>query len=810
MFYTEILVERQAIDLYADKALRYTLQVNSIAELKDRQTTYTKSYLVPRTAKNIRIFGALGMPSDTSHVPYTKPNCELKIDGFNFIAKGWLNVTEAGDDYKITIFSGIIEFFKSLEGKKLGADFDLSEINHAKNLSNVVSSFTNPNYRYLITDYNGKTHYGQNGDTINIDYLVPSVNVRYLFDKIHTSLGFTYTGLVFDSPQFQNLWITYPKPIPLGGETELKSVNGTKFINSRNSNVYESFFEQLIAGGLDNNISFKIPETGTYRIIFESDNVFGSSIFGGNNGTPRAQYFMSVNQVGTPFSTRVNPTVLLDIPRFSGQYNANKVIDFVKDDVIDFYNFIPVNGAVVWSAAYTIKVIKIDDSVVSFNDGLNDFLATDFLKDILNITGLTPFTNEKNRNIDYRLITERLATAPVIDWTSKFVRRIGEKYTYENYARSNFFRYQYNDKESDYNDGAILIDNSNLAESKEIFKSKMYSPEKSMTDFYIGSLGSTFLRLFKMYEKELKESGNTSTVTYKDLDKRFHYARSNSFPTTVKIGSEYLQQSTTVNSLPLIDFTDLSFQRILNVFYAQLGRILIDSKIHEIELNLNPCDVLNLDMFKMIYFEQEQQYYIIDSIDYDGDEICKGKFVRVKRDPNAVIIPVEPTDPTDYIINVAFSDDTLDPKSGYVQTVAVKLVNLAYPVTDPIVSTTWQNDTGAGYVDLNSSASPYTVNLSPGLNKIRMKGVTQNGISYYSEPLEFTRLVAACKRYRATSFANSGDSVSIYFLNCNTGQPDQVTAYQNLQSGFIEVSTCAIAGSATSDANSSFEDLGLC
>src|SRR5690606_21997899 len=66
---------------------------------------------------------------------------------------------------------------------------------------------TNPAYRYLIADYGGD--FLATDNKVNIEYLMPSVNARWLWDKIHDKAGFTYTGAFMDD--LDDKWITYPK-----------------------------------------------------------------------------------------------------------------------------------------------------------------------------------------------------------------------------------------------------------------------------------------------------------------------------------------------------------------------------------------------------------------------------------------------------------------------------------------------------------------------------------------------------------------------------------------------------------------------
>jgi hypothetical protein len=66
----------------------------------------------------------------------------------------------------------------------------------------------------ILADYNGQhisTSGGTSATTINVDYLVPSVKVSYLWDNLFSTYGFTYSGSIFSSPDFTNLYLTYPK-----------------------------------------------------------------------------------------------------------------------------------------------------------------------------------------------------------------------------------------------------------------------------------------------------------------------------------------------------------------------------------------------------------------------------------------------------------------------------------------------------------------------------------------------------------------------------------------------------------------------
>ncbi|QQM25273.1 hypothetical protein [Elizabethkingia sp. M8] len=274
---TQIWVNGQEVDVYSNTDIKFTYQVNDIAEVKDRQANYTNSFNLPRTANNIRIFEGLGEPSDSSTIPYNKISCQLALDGFDLITKGWLNITETTDnEYKIHVYSGLINFFKEIESKNL-SDLGL-EIAHNKTVQSVKDSVDNDKYRYIWADYNGRLTTQVGSTTLNIDQLVPSVRVKYLFEKIHSVHNFIPQGKFMSTDDFTNLWMTYTKG---EGEAdyseELKSENNLYetlwnfgINNPNDNNTYARLFEFKNKNNV-NVDRFIVPTTGYYRFDINLD-----------------------------------------------------------------------------------------------------------------------------------------------------------------------------------------------------------------------------------------------------------------------------------------------------------------------------------------------------------------------------------------------------------------------------------------------------------------------------------------------------------------------------------------------------------
>ena len=109
---------------------------------------------------------------------------------------------------------------------------------------------------------------------------------------------------------------------------------------------------------------------------------------------------------------------------------------------------------------------------------------------------------------------------------------------------------------------------------------------------------------------------------------------------------------------------------------------------------------------------------------------------------------------------------------------------------------------------MGTGDSPYLATLSSVIGsttKIRLAGISESGVTYYSNVLNYT-LEAACVCYHAWKYGNSGDDVTIWYTDCD-GVEQVATVYAsggNLNE-YIEVYVHAQDGSATSNGN-----IGLC
>jgi hypothetical protein len=608
------------IELTEKQNISRTLQVNDIVSLSNRQSNYTNTFTIKRTPKNERTFELLGIVGATSFLPYQKNECYLYTDdGECLIYKGWAVIQSTDTDYKINIYDGNIDLYKAIENKSL-ADLDLTELNHVKNLSNVVNSFTaNLPYKYLVADYNGEMVYNTN--RINIDYLVPSAKVSYLWNKIFSTYGFTYESSVFNTVDFTNLWLSYPKATA-NNEVPIPLFEGSSGLIFTTTNIFPVKFDQSIV--IDN-----IQDVNKQEFIIETPGNYNIDLTGTANVSYR--YGAFVTQSFNYVNIYKNGIIIGNntIGSFDYIFNIGDVITV---------NYPPPRSnpfQTIYSGNLNLKIKKYNADVISFSNELKDFSIRDFITEILNRFGLTPLKDKYTNHYKFLTLQELLQNNQIIDWSrerNKFVEQLSEKYIFGSYAQQNKFTYKYNDTESDYYNSEILIDNVNLQDNKVVVNSKVYAPEKTPT-LLVHNLTTN---VYKMWNKEIKEDGS---INYKGLQKRYYLMRedSHTFTSATQIGSKVLGTHQAITTVPVESFYNLRMEDVVRNYYATIGAVLNYSKIIEASIYLNEKDISDMDFSKLYWIKELNSYFLLNKVNnFTKKGITKVELIKVEYTPFAV------------------------------------------------------------------------------------------------------------------------------------------------------------------------------
>lgn len=566
-----------------------TKQANDIANVETRQTNYTNSFSIPRTAKNIRTLSDLGIIGNDSNVPYQKNEAYLYADsGECLVYKGWAVFSDTTDNFKCNIYDGNLEIYKAIENKTL-ADLDLTALAHSKTLAEVTSTFDDSKpYKYILADYNGKMTYST--DIINIDYLIPSVKASWLIEAIELYTGFKLNGSYRTNPDFTNLYLTYPKGTPSQVST---------------TDVYDSVTGLVSGLGLTLEAGVGFTSTENLTISFQ----------------------MKTDSAGT-YSPKVNDIFV------------NGIINLVAGDIVTSVYINDGIGEPLESYEEGfLTVYKYNSLNIDFLDELRGMTIRDFLNEIVWRFGLTLFKNKYENVYNLKTVAERTNQTNAIDWSNKFHQDNGEKYIFGSYAQQNYFRYKYNDQNASYNDGSFLVNNQNLEDKKTVIQSKIFSPELSLSEV----LGFTS-KIYKLWDKTPKDDG---TTTYKELSNRFYFVRSidKTFE-SLTIGSESLTTTATVTVAPIESFKGLNFQEIIIKNYTEMELLLDKSIVKNVSLKLKETDIVDLDLSVPYYFKQLGGCFILNKVsNYLPNKKTTCELVRINYSNNEIdFIPAHYSD----------------------------------------------------------------------------------------------------------------------------------------------------------------------
>lgn len=642
----QLYLNNQELDIYDNQSVNYTIQVNDLADVSSVNSSVTSSFSLPKTKNNINYLNSLSIIGDNSNKPYVKNNSRLSYDYIELISKGWLKINNSdSDNYNVNIENGIIDFFKAIEGKSIGKDLDLSSTNHNKDLVSVIDSFQRNDYCYIVADYNGLNTFNKSGaNWINTDYLIPSLNNKYIWNKIFSTFGFTYTGSVFNTEEFTNLWITYPKapPVKAEGETTLPDPI-TRFTANRNTlqnpTADENNFivrfpleNRTLNGVLFSDNKVTIQTNGTYKVS------------GSINGFARYQLVDNWNnRIGfydSAFRLRVIVNGTLQTIVDSIALRSGDIIEFVGEWSYPPLSAGNIEGLVETEEpfklnSYNITLQQTSQAIIDFGSQLLDISISDYIKEIMIRFSLTPIINVETRNIHFITLNERLNPSTVVDWSDKYIKRTNETYTYNDYAIRNYFKHKYNDQDANFNDGFFTINNQNLNESKDIFSSKFYSYNKEVTRFANNEVFTN--NVFPLWDREIKETINNDTnvssyeVNYKGLENRYYFIRKKNNSGTFNFGSQVLNVTSTKSNIAIVDSKNLSYAEVMSK-YANFSKILNNTRIHEIDLLLTINELNNINLNALYYFQQESQYYILNRLNVDlKTGRTQGEFIRVIR-----------------------------------------------------------------------------------------------------------------------------------------------------------------------------------
>ncbi|OOQ57149.1 hypothetical protein [Mucilaginibacter pedocola] len=466
---TEIFLENEQLDISVDLSALLTISIDDVRDFSSRQTSFSKTIVLPGTAKNNRIFGHIYDIGQANVYDETKPNF-----GYNFNAsksaaciifqdniqtfRGVLrilqiNIVNGRIEYEVSVFGDLFLLNAQLSSKLL-QDLDLSEYDHTLSLAGIINSWDNTSgsgYFYPLID-----HGNYSADKHSWDYRTfrPAIYVKEYLDKMFGNAGFRYRSVFFNSTRFAKLVIPYNRKTltrTAAGSTELSNIStpsrlssspndiswatitGSGFTFNTNRNIF------TFAGSATTNVDIIVGVNGTWSSGGTHSGQLrlykNGSLVASQSGTSTSFF-----SVGSSVSTSVNPGDTLNY-----QFYADTSFTFSSGQV-----------AVATSVGSTAQIPILIGDPVPMNEMIpKNIRQIDFLVSIVKLFNLYVYEDK----FDSRLIcitpyVDFFGTdnSESVDWTYKLNRDANIQLKPMSELNAKLYKFQYKSDSDYYND----------------------------------------------------------------------------------------------------------------------------------------------------------------------------------------------------------------------------------------------------------------------------------------------------------------------------------------------------------------------
>jgi hypothetical protein len=261
-----IFVEDKEVDTGGEFSAQFTYTIDDIRDFSARNTKFSKTIILPGTARNNRTFGhvfdvgnANFHNTAAANIEYNynaakAAKCLITQDGIP-IFKGVIRILEIIIDngrveYETAVFGELGGLVSAIGDSKL-EDLDLSAYNHAFTLANITASWaasSGVGYYYPLIDYG----YTADGKSFGVETFRPAVYVKQYIDKIFSEVDYTYESTFFETDFFKNLIIPYNGLYPYFELSELMNIGRAASITA--TTTYQPVYWTLV------NTSYLNPE----------------------------------------------------------------------------------------------------------------------------------------------------------------------------------------------------------------------------------------------------------------------------------------------------------------------------------------------------------------------------------------------------------------------------------------------------------------------------------------------------------------------------------------------------------------------
>lgn len=435
-----------------------------------------RSYTIrlPKTAKNLALIECAHLPSSISRYPYLKHKGTLLRNGIEMIKNANVVLLETGETIEVALTWGNVTNFAGVvnDGKKL------TDITHGtvEGVDWVIWSNKGSNSaQFPLIDY------GFNSDDPNVWYH-PVVTVKWILDKIQEQ-----SGVTFNFPS-DKLTVINKMIIPLLTRNDSQKINDA-FPSSLKMVGYvivESTFSYLklnyigdstqqyasVGGPYGDRLYTKYPITlkvkGTIEMLVQYNSGMDVNNQYLNLRVSQSDSSGNISSVST--IERKNYAAYIEAPNVRLLFNFDDLVSIESDEFMHF----TIKAIATGASSSVLSLTVYDRNEISFGEkfplvpNLPDIKQIDFIKAVASMVGLFALPDGENgiKFIPFDNLSANKSKA--VDWTNRVIMAYNSvtprslKYTLDNIAQNNWFRYKEDDNVMGNYDGNIQVDDATI------------------------------------------------------------------------------------------------------------------------------------------------------------------------------------------------------------------------------------------------------------------------------------------------------------------------------------------------------------
>jgi hypothetical protein len=225
---SELFIENFRVDISADISSLLTFAIDDVKDFASRQTTFSKTVVLPGTNNNNALFGNIFETGSSNDYDSSIDNI-----GYNFNAaksarclifqdnlqtfKGTLRLLQINKDkknieYEVALNGELTNLNVALSSGFL-TDLDFSAYDELFKVANITASWDNPGGSglfYPLIDY-GLCSTAK--DDWDIQALRPALYAKEYIDKMFTAAGYRYSSNLFSTARFKSLIIPHNQKV---------------------------------------------------------------------------------------------------------------------------------------------------------------------------------------------------------------------------------------------------------------------------------------------------------------------------------------------------------------------------------------------------------------------------------------------------------------------------------------------------------------------------------------------------------------------------------------------------------------------